>query len=54
MPNIRLFIAGFLPQISKFVTSLGVLEFMVENVALGPFGILLPHVNFLMSEALYH
>jgi hypothetical protein len=46
--NLRLFIAGFLPQISEFVTSLDVLEFMVENVALEALGILLPLVNLFM------
>jgi len=48
--NFRLFIAGFLPQISEIVTSLDVLEFMVENMALGPFCILLPVVYLLMFE----
>jgi len=48
--NLRLFIVGFLLQISEFVTSLDVMEFMVENMALGTFCILLPVVNLLMFE----
>jgi hypothetical protein len=54
VPNLRLFIAGFLTQTSEFVTSLDFLEFMVENVALRPFFILLPLVNLLIFETLYH
>jgi hypothetical protein len=48
------FFAGFLPQISEFVTSLDDLEFVVEKLSLGPFGIFLPFVNLLIFGTLYH
>lgn len=46
--------SGFLLRISEFVSSLDDLEFVVENVEVGPFVILLPAVNLLMFETLYH
>jgi ABC-type tungstate transport system substrate-binding protein len=49
-----LFIAGFSPRISGFITSLDSLVFVVDKVALGHFRLLLPVIISLVLETLYH